>query len=101
MKILPIGINSKMKKAFNLRMDEFHYRLASDPLTSSIKVRNLKNGSKIFARYSDKLGTPYASDVYIFRPDMTIEAKSYHYIKESNASDCKRIGEIITKNFYK
>lgn len=101
MKIWPIGINSKLKRAFNKRQEEFHYRLASDPLTSEIRVRHLKNGSTVFARYSENLGTPYASDVFIFRPNMIIESKTYQYVRESNTPNSKPIGEIITKSFFK
>lgn len=101
MKIWPIGIHTKLKKAFSNRLEDFHYRLASDPLTSEIKVRHMKNGSTVFARYSKKLGTPYASDVFVFRPNMSIETKTYQYIRETNTPDGKPIGEIITKRFFK
>lgn len=101
MKIWPIGISSKLKRAFIRRQEDFHYRLASDPLTSEIKVRHLKNGSTVFARYTEKLGNPYASDVFVFRPDMSIETKTYQYIKETDTPCSKPIGEIITKSFFK
>lgn len=108
MKIWPIDICSKLrnrlnskKDAFNLRKNEFHYRLGSDPLTSEVRVRHLKNGSTVFARYSDRLGNGYATDVYMFRPNRSIETKSYHYIRESNSVESEPIGKTITKNFFK
>ena len=101
MRILPASWSPKIKNAFNLRKKEFHYRLAADPLTSEIKVRTMKDGSTVFARYSEKLGTPYASDVFVFRPNMSIEAKTYQYIRETEAKDSKPIGEIIRREFFK
>lgn len=101
MKIIPIRWNTKIRKAFNERKSEFYYRIAADPITTDLKIRKLKNGSTVYMRYTDKFGGPHAYDIYMFRPDLSIKTKTYHYIRESNASDNKPIGKVITKQIYK
>lgn len=101
MRIFPLRWNPKIRKAFENRKAEFYYRIAADPLTTDLKIRKLKNGSTVYMRYTDKFGNPYAYDVYMFKPDLTIKTKSYHYIRESNASGNKKVGEVITKQLFK
>ena len=102
MRIWPLKWTAKGRKAFQQRENELRYRLSSASATGDFRVKKLKNGSTVMIReINSMLSYPYATEVYMFKPDLSIITKSYRYARENSSSENKIIRETIEKRIFK